>query len=326
MSRRAIAPRQIGSKRDWRPDARLADNAAIASRSSPHVELDAAPYRNANCCNAKRIFAAATPLAGQRPPRMKRQNRNARANDAGAEARAVAGQTVDAGRKELRAGRLFLHRHGWRLLLLFAGVLLPLWGFAELADEVHEADAFDFDEPMLQLAHSLARDGFDRWFLLFSALGYEYGVVPFDVALVLALAWRRRFRESIFAAAALGGSALLNIATKQVFARVRPALWESIAPESSYSFPSGHAMGSMTLGMVLVLLAWPTRWRWFALAAMAFFVPMVGLSRVYLGVHYPSDILAGWAAAMVWAVGCYGLMFYGRLRPWQPRGHAVPRG
>lgn len=243
-----------------------------------------------------------------------------------AKASDVANQAVDTGRKELRAGRSFLRRHRWRLLLLFAGVLLPLWGFAELADEVHEADAFDFDEPMLQLAHSLARDGFDRWFLLFSALGYEYGVVPFDVALVLALAWRRRFRESIFAAVALGGSALLNIATKQVFARVRPALWESIAPESSYSFPSGHAMGSMTLGMVLLLLAWPTRWRWFALAAMAFFVPMVGLSRVYLGVHYPSDILAGWAAAMVWAVGCYGLMFYGRLRPWQPRGHAVPRG
>src|SRR5690606_20385315 len=107
--------------------------------------------------------------------------------------------------------------------------------------------------------------------------------------------WRRRFRESIFAAAALGGSALLNIATKQFFARARPALWESIAPETSYSFPSGHAMGSMTLAVVLVLLAWPTRWRWAALAAMAFFVAMVGLSRMYLGVHYPSDILAGWA-------------------------------
>jgi undecaprenyl-diphosphatase len=67
-------------------------------------------------------------------------------------------------------------------------------------------------------------------------------------------------------------------------------------------------MGSMTLALVLVLLAWPTRLRWWAVAAMAVFVPMVGLSRVYLGVHYPSDILAGWAAAALWTIGAYLLL------------------
>ena len=231
----------------------------------------------------------------------------------------AARETVAVAKVEAEVGRSFLQRHGWRLLLLFAGLLLPLWGFAELADEVREGEGFFFDRPILEFAHALARDGFDSWFLLFSAIGYEYGVVPFDIALVAGLAFRRRFRESIFAAAALGGAALLNLATKQFFARERPTLWESISPEDSFSFPSGHAMGSMTLAVVVVLLAWPTRWRWFALAAMAFFVLMVGLSRVYLGVHYPSDILAGWAAALAWAVGCYGLMFYGYLRPWGKR-------
>lgn len=227
--------------------------------------------------------------------------------------------TAEVARTEAALGTSFLRRHGFRLLLLFAGLLLPLWGFAELADEVREAEPFPFDAPLLHFAHAIARDGFDRWFLVFSAVGYEYGVLPFDVALVAALAWRRRFRESIFAAAALAGSALLNLATKQLFARERPTLWESISPEATFSFPSGHAMGSMTLAVVLVLLAWPTRWRWFTVATMAFFTSMVGLSRVYLGVHYPSDILAGWAAASVWAVGCYGLVFFGRLRPWQVR-------
>lgn len=231
----------------------------------------------------------------------------------------AARETAVVARAEAQAGKSFLRRHGVRLLLLFGGLLLPLWGFAELADEVHEAEAILFDEPVLRLAHSLAREGVDRWFLLFSKLGYEYGVVPFDIALVAGLAWRRRFRESIFAAVALGGSALLNLATKQFFARERPSLWESISPEHTYSFPSGHAMGSMTLAAVIVLLAWPTRWRGFAFAAMAFFVAMVGLSRVYLGVHYPSDILAGWAAALAWAVGCYGLAFNGHLRPWGRR-------
>ncbi len=221
---------------------------------------------------------------------------------------------------EQREARSFLQRHGWRLALLFAFLLLPLWGFAELADEVRDAEPFPFDEPILRLAQAMARDGLDRAFLLASDLGYAWGVVPFDIVLVVALAWVRRFRESIFAAAALGGSALLNLAAKQFFARERPTLWESISPEDTFSFPSGHAMGSMTLAVVLVLLAWPTRWRWAVLAAMALFVPMVGLSRVYLGVHYPSDILAGWAAAAAWAVGCYGLTFFGRLRPWQPRG------
>lgn len=225
----------------------------------------------------------------------------------------------EVARGERRAATDFLHAHGLRLLLLFIALLLPMWGFLELADEVREAEPFPFDQPLLLFAQDMAGQGLDQWFLLFSKLGYEYGVVPFDVALVVALAFRRRFRESIFAAAALGGSALLNLATKQVFARARPTLWESIAPESTYSFPSGHAMGSMTLAVVLVLLAWPTRWRWITLGAMTFFVVMVGLSRIYLGVHYPSDILAGWAAAITWVLGCYGLMFHGHLRPWGKR-------
>ncbi|WP_407351362.1 phosphatase PAP2 family protein [Luteimonas sp. R10] len=219
----------------------------------------------------------------------------------------------------VRAGGRFLGDHGWALVLLFGGVLLPMWAFSELADEIRDAEAIAFDEPLLLLAHALAREGFDRVFLFFSAIGYDRGVVPFDIALVVVLVALRRYREGIFAAIALGGSALLNVAAKQAFARERPVLWESIAPEATYSFPSGHAMGSMSLALVLVLLAWPTRWRWPVLGAMAVFVPMVGLSRVYLGVHYPSDILAGWAAASIWVVGAYLLLFRGHHRPWRRR-------
>lgn len=197
----------------------------------------------------------------------------------------------------------FLRRHRGALALLAVGWMLPLWLFLELADEVLDAEAFAWDEPILRFAQDRARDGFDRVFLFFSAIGYQWGVVPFDIALVAVLALRRKVRETWFAVIALGGSGLLNVATKQFFARDRPSLWESIAPESNYSFPSGHAMGSMTLAAVLVILAWRTRWRWPVVAAMAVFVPMVGLSRVYLGVHYPSDIVAGWCAALVWVVG-----------------------
>ena len=220
-------------------------------------------------------------------------------------------------REEARFGWQFLRARWRRLVLAFIGVLLPLWGFGELADEVHEAEAFPFDAPILRFAQRVAGEGFDQVFLLASKLGYEWGVVPFDVLLVLGLAALRKLREGLFAGIALVGSALLNLGTKQLFARERPSLWESIAPESTYSFPSGHAMGSMTLAWVVVLLAWRTRWRLPVLVAALAFAVLVGLSRVYLGVHYPSDILAGWAAALAWTVGVYVLVFWREGRPWR---------
>lgn len=220
-------------------------------------------------------------------------------------------------REDLRFGADFLRRRLLRLALLFVGLLLPLWGFAELADEIHEDEPLAFDAPILHFARDLAGEGLDQVFLFFSAVGYQWGVVPFDIALIATLAWRRRMREGVFAGVAIVGSALLNLSTKQFFARDRPSLWESIAPETTYSFPSGHAMGSATLAWVLLLLAWRTRWRWPVAIAMAAFAAMVAFSRVYLGVHYPSDILAGWAAASAWTVSVYLLVFRNGARPWR---------
>ena len=234
--------------------------------------------------------------------------------------RSAAETTAKTLKAEARFGRAFLRKYGWRLFLLLVGLMLPLWGFAELADEVREGEPFEFDEPILYLARDLANAGFDRAFQLFSALGYEWGVVPLDILLVAALALKRRVREALFAGLALAGSALLNLGTKQLFARERPSLWESIAPEHTYSFPSGHAMGSMTLAWVCVLLAWRTRWRFPVLAVVTAFTLLVGLSRVYLGVHFPSDILAGWAAASIWAVACFFMVFRHHRHPWEQRG------
>jgi membrane-associated phospholipid phosphatase len=221
-------------------------------------------------------------------------------------------------REELRFGVVFLRGRVLRLSLLFIGLLLPLWGFAELADEVHEREPFAFDEPILRYAHALSGDGLDHVAVFFSAVGYQWGVVPFDVCLILALAWRRRMREGLFAGIAIVGSALLNLTTKQFFARDRPDFWESIAPETTFSFPSGHAMGSATIAWVILLLAWHTRWRWPAALIATAFAGLVGFSRVYLGVHYPSDILAGWAAASVWTVSVYVLLYRNGIRPWHP--------
>ena len=223
----------------------------------------------------------------------------------------------------LANGRRFIaglfREHGRRLLLLFLCLLAPLWLFVELADEIHELEDFYFDDALLWHAHALSSPTLDRFFVVVSALGYQWGVVPADIALTLGLLVARRWREATFAGVSLGGSALLNMATKQFFQRDRPALWESIAPEHTFSFPSGHAMGSATLAMVVVLLCWLTRFRWPAVVLAALFALTVGASRIYLGVHYPSDILGGWAAGIAWVSGVYLVLYRIRERPWQVR-------
>lgn len=212
-----------------------------------------------------------------------------------------------------------LREHGGRLVLLFLCLLAPLWLFVELADEVHELEAFYFDEPLLRGAYAVSGPALDRFFVFISAIGYRWGVVPADIALTLVLLAMRRWREATFAGVSFVGSALLNLATKQFFQRDRPALWASIAPEPTFSFPSGHAMGSATLAMAVVLLCWHTRGRWPVAALAAAFTGLVGVSRIYLGVHYPSDILGGWAAGIAWVSGVYLVLYRIRARPWQVR-------
>lgn len=228
---------------------------------------------------------------------------------------------VMAGQEPVAGFRHWMAHNAWRFVLLFAGVLLPLAGFVALADEVHEFESFHFDAPLLWKMHGLHSPGLDQFFTLLSKLGYEWFLIPADVLIVLALLWRKRWREASFVAISFVGSALLNLGSKQFFQRDRPSLWESIAPESTFSFPSGHAMGSMTLAVTVALLAWNTRWRWPVLVLAPGFSVLVSVSRVYLGVHYPSDILAGWCAALVWVVGCFLVMFR-RRHPWRHRPRA----
>lgn len=215
---------------------------------------------------------------------------------------AVVGGRLPAG--IVQALRL-LGRSGPARVLVFACIALSLWAFGELAEDVLEGEFFAADIPLMRLARAASGPGLDTAFLVLSALGFAWGVVPADILLTLGLALWRRWADAAFVAVATAGSGLLNLVAKHSFQRQRPALWDSIAPEPTYSFPSAHAMGSATLACVLVVLCWPTRARWPVLAAAVLFVLGVGASRVYLGVHYPSDIAAGWAAALAWTLGVH---------------------
>ena len=209
---------------------------------------------------------------------------------------------------ELGYGLDFIRRHPWRLLLPFVGVLFPLWAFAGLATEMREDGILFFDIPTMVFLHENATAGVDSFFSLMSQLGYLWGVVPANLLILSWLVVRRRYRDGLFFGLAVLGSLALNLFAKNYFARVRPELWLSIAPETTYSFPSGHAMGSVTLGVAATLLFWNSRWRWWVFSAASIFIVLVGLSRIYLGVHYPSDILAGWAAGTAWVVAMFHLV------------------
>lgn len=215
---------------------------------------------------------------------------------------------------EVRYGARFLHGHGWRVLLVFLGLLAPLLVFAGMVGELQEKETFFFDQPVMLALHQMASPGIDAFFVFISKLGYQWGVIPVDVGVLGWLIVRRRHRDGLFFGLAVVGSLLLNLMAKNQFGRIRPDLWITLAPETTYSFPSGHAMGSVTLGVALILLFWASRWRWWVFVAASVFVVLVGLSRIYLGVHYPSDILAGWMAGTAWVIAMYQLVA-GRAPP-----------
>lgn len=199
-----------------------------------------------------------------------------------------------------------------RMLTLFIFVLAPLFGFGMLADDVIEKELFSFDGPVLQFMHSHASPFLDRVMALSSRAGSALVLVPLIVAVAAWLFWRGERSRTWFWVLSTGGAATLNLLAKYSFARARPALWTSILPETTYSFPSGHAMASMAVNAAIVCLLWRQGcWRWIALVFGGLFVLVVGSSRVYLGVHFPSDVIAGWLASLAWVTG---LAFLLRIR------------
>lgn len=125
------------------------------------------------------------------------------------------------------------------------------------------------------------------------------------VAVVAVILFARKERASaIFVVVTAGTGALLNLGLKMIFARARPDLTSAISVARWYSFPSGHAMGSFITFGALAYIVLRQPWPWGAksagLAIAVTIVVLVGLSRVYLGVHWASDIAGGWSAGTVW--------------------------
>jgi undecaprenyl-diphosphatase len=203
----------------------------------------------------------------------------------------------------------FLPAYQWvlerrvQIAVLFVGVLLPLVVIGEIAEDVWEGEPLDFDRPIQLWARGLTSPTLDTIMVWVSYLGSPVVVSLICLLVILPLVLGNRRRDAAFFLLAVVGAGLLNLIAKVIFARVRPNLWVSIDPRTDFSFPSGHSMITMALAATLLVMLWRTPWRVPVAVIGGIAVVLVGFSRIYLGVHYPSDVLCGWMASLVWVVG-----------------------
>src|SRR5215204_5521366 len=183
-----------------------------------------------------------------------------------------------------------------------------VWAFIELADEVVEGESRAFDRTVLLWIHSTFPGWLEGPMRLVTALGYYWVVVPL-LAVAAAFFFRRGWRLSaVLLLVSTAGSMVLTTVLKSVFERTRPELFDSGYQVSFYSFPSGHATVAVGFyGMLTVIMAYRLRGlaRWLVVASGVLIVLLIGFSRLYLGVHYPTDVLAGYLSALLWLV-CVG--------------------
>ena len=195
------------------------------------------------------------------------------------------------------------------LAILIAGALLTAWagdGFIDLAERVHASSStlIKIDTSIHDWAVRERRSGATTFFTIMTIIGGPLGLAVLLTIIAATLAIKRRWRWLIYLAITAGGGALLNLELKRYFARARPDVAEMLRRANGYSFPSGHAMGSAVAFGALAYLAFRAIRSWPAKAAVIAFLytllAAVALSRVYLGVHWISDVLAGVTAGTVW--------------------------
>jgi len=198
------------------------------------------------------------------------------------------------------------------VLLIVGGT----WGFIELADEVREGDTQRFDDwavRAMRRADDPSRPIGPHWLPEvgrdLTALG-GVAVLSLTTAFVAGyLLIVRKYHAMWLVLAATLGGLLISTLLKHLIDRARPDLVPHLSHVYTSSFPSGHSMLSavvyLTLGALLTRLASERRVKLYFLAAALLLTFLVGVSRVYMGVHYPTDVLAGWTAGLVWALLCW---------------------
>jgi len=194
-------------------------------------------------------------------------------------------------------------------LVVVAGGLFTAWAgdeFIDLAELVHSKSAKlqDLDAFAHAWAISKRTAAGTAFFSLISTIGSPVGMAVLVICVAIVLALTHRYRWLLYLLVTSGGGSLLNMELKRYFERARPDIAEMLRLAHGYSFPSGHAMGSTVVLGALSYLAvrTTTHWRWKAawLALTWTLIAAIALSRVYLGVHWISDVAAGVVAGALW--------------------------
>jgi undecaprenyl-diphosphatase len=190
------------------------------------------------------------------------------------------------------------------LLLGLGAAIAALVFFGWLADEVLEGETRHFDDVTRAAVHTIASPSMTTTMRGVSFLGSTLFLTTATIFVVLWFVLRKWGREAALLAITMIGASALNTTLKLAFKRPRPVPFFNLTPPETYSFPSGHSLASCCFfaGLAAILSGRVKSRRartiiWIAAATM--FV-LIGLSRIYLGVHYTTDVIAGFVAALIW--------------------------
>lgn len=199
---------------------------------------------------------------------------------------------------------------GLRLTVGLVVIALGVWLFGGLLDEVLDnATLVQMDLAAARWIHATTTPLGDRIFVAVTNIGSPPVMAAIAlIGVIVSFVRRHRLLAYTWAAAALGGAAL-DYVLKTSIHRSRPEYAAAFLHGTSYSFPSGHAMGSIIgYGFLAYALTLTVRWagehRRAVFASALLLTLLIGISRVYLDVHYPSDVLGGWAAGLAWLAVC----------------------
>ena len=185
------------------------------------------------------------------------------------------------------------------ILLSLVGAVLALALFHWLSDEMLEGETLDFDEAVRAFVHRFASPALTSVMSGISSFASLPTVLAGSIIACALLAWKQRRAEAVLVLVTVAGAAFLTWDLKLLFHRERPQPYFGIPVPSDFSFPSGHALMAFCFCAALAIAA-RRKAAWVAAALVAL---SVGLSRIYLGVHYPSDILGGYLAGLIWILG-----------------------
>lgn len=194
--------------------------------------------------------------------------------------------------------------------------LLIIYLVAEISDEVLDREAFAFDKTILLWIHSFSNPTLDRIMHAVTSLNNPDFVSIVAFVTLGLLLWKRCYPEAKIFVADCAGGVVLSYGLKSVFGKARPDLWQSAIEEVSFSYPSGHALGSTVLyGFLAYLFA--TRFpqfAWLIYLTAVLTIAAIGSSRLYLGVHWPTDIIGGYGIGFLWLMFCITMLKLLKMR------------